>query len=124
MIGTPSTFHELLAECDSLGIRLLPTGDIHLTIDAPDGTLTPNLMGRLRAHKADVLSLLRSRLAAPPAPAVATTEAGAVRCRCGSTSWEDVPIHNGQSMRRDCVRCGRFIGFPVWYGTATRVNDQ
>ena len=37
-------------------------------------------------------------------------------CRCGSTRHRDVPIHNGRSARRDCARCGRFLGFPVWYG--------
>ncbi|MGB4726917.1 MAG: hypothetical protein WBH86_05905 [Thermogutta sp.] len=37
-------------------------------------------------------------------------------CRCGSSDYVDHPIHDGQSLRRDCARCGRFIGFPVWYG--------
>jgi len=37
-------------------------------------------------------------------------------CRCGSTQWRDVPIHGGRSIRRDCARCGRFLGFPLWYG--------
>jgi hypothetical protein len=46
------------------------------------------------------------------APATATEET----CCCGSTTWRDVPIHDGESMRRDCARCGRFIDFPVWYG--------
>jgi hypothetical protein len=37
-------------------------------------------------------------------------------CPCGSTQWRDVPIHGGRSIRRDCARCGRFLGFPLWYG--------
>lgn len=37
-------------------------------------------------------------------------------CPCGSTSWLDAPIHNGRTIRRNCARCGRFLGFPVWYG--------
>jgi hypothetical protein len=36
--------------------------------------------------------------------------------RCGSPEYIDVPIHNGQSVRRDCARCGRFIAFVLWYG--------
>lgn len=40
-------------------------------------------------------------------------------CRCGSTTYLDVPIHDGQSVRRDCGGCGRFIEFPIWYGTHT-----
>ena len=46
---------------------------------------------------------------APPKPTKAV-------CRCGSDIWRDVPIHEGQSSRRDCAHCGRFIGFPVWQG--------
>ena len=36
--------------------------------------------------------------------------------RCGSSGFRDVPIHDGQSVRRDCARCHRFLGWPVWYG--------
>lgn len=40
-----------------------------------------------------------------------------IRCpRCGTTGHKDVAIHGGQSVRRDCSRCGRFLEFPVWYG--------
>jgi hypothetical protein len=34
--------------------------------------------------------------------------------RCGSTDYVDTPIHAGNSLRRDCARCGRFVGWPVW----------
>lgn len=44
--------------------------------------------------------------------------------RCGSTQYVDVPIHNGQSVRRDCTRCGRFVCFPVWYGAAVNPNND
>ena len=44
-------------------------------------------------------------------------------CRCGSVEWRDVPIHNGESTRRDCARCERFISFPVWHGRdLTNIN--
>jgi len=36
--------------------------------------------------------------------------------RCGSTDYRDISIHNGQSVRRDCGRCHRFMGWPRWYG--------
>jgi hypothetical protein len=36
--------------------------------------------------------------------------------RCGSRSVCDVSIHDGQSVRRDCARCHRFIGWMKWYG--------
>ena len=35
--------------------------------------------------------------------------------RCGGQTI-DVRIHDGQSVRRDCRRCGRFVSFPMWYG--------
>lgn len=36
--------------------------------------------------------------------------------RCRHAEFREVPIHDGQSIRRDCARCGRTWGFPVWYG--------
>ena len=49
---------ELLEECDSHGIRLSLVGDRELTIDAPKAALTPDLVGRLKAHKSELLSIL------------------------------------------------------------------
>lgn len=114
MTGEPT---DLLAECEAHGIRFTLAGDGGLAIDAPQDALTPNLLDRLIANKADVLALLRPATEATPAPpfALSDTPAKAV-CRCGSTTWCDVPIHGGQSIRRDCGRCGRFLDFPVWYG--------
>ena len=101
----------LVADCDARGIRLHPAGDDGLTIDAPQDTLTPDLIERLKAHKAELLALLR------PVPRVAPVQPTAKPiCRCGSTTWRDVLIHNEQSVRRDCSRCGRFLDFPLWYG--------
>jgi hypothetical protein len=42
-------------------------------------------------------------------------------CRCGSSEVVDVPIHGGQSARRECAGCGKFLTFSVWYG---RRNDD
>ncbi len=36
--------------------------------------------------------------------------------KCGHERYRDVPIHNGQSTRRDCAYCARTIGFPSWFG--------
>jgi len=149
MSRAPSLLADLLSECDSHGVRLLLADDGGLTIDAPQVALTPELLGRLKAHKGELLTLLLrpsdfdvdSAPDAEPAPEsekrthrmppelrrrveatvdtcpiinpATTTEQ---RCRCGSTTWRDVPIHDGRSVRRDCGRCGRFIDFPIWYG--------
>lgn len=131
MTGTPSILAEVLAECDAHGIRLLLADDGGLTIDAPQDALTPDLLDRLKAHKAELLTLLLrasgfdidSAPDAEPAPTAQENPAAPV-CRCGSTTWRDVPIHDGQSIRRDCGRCGRFINFPIWYGNATGQNGQ
>jgi hypothetical protein len=111
MTGATLQLAELLRHCDALGVRLSPAGDGGLSIDAPQAALTTALLDRLAARKADLLALLQP--AAPDAIPV---------CRCGSPSWRDVAIHGGQSVRRDCAHCGRFIMFPVWYGQNARHN--
>jgi hypothetical protein len=52
MSDTIATLAELLADCETLGIRLFPSGDGGLTVDAPRSTLMPELTARLKAHKA------------------------------------------------------------------------
>ena len=125
-----SPLADLLAECDSEGVRLLLADDGALTIDAPQDALTPDLLGRLKAHKGELLTLIQRASvfdvdSAPDAePAPVAQECATPVCRCGSTTWRDVPIHDGQSSRRDCGRCGRFINFSVWYGKDTGQNGQ
>lgn len=110
---------ELLADCDTRGIRLHPAGDGGLTIDAPQATLTPDMVARLRNHKAELLALLRPVPVVEPETAPSTEPTAKPICRCGSAEWRDVPIHNGQSVRRDCSQCERFIDFPTWHGKDT-----
>jgi len=49
----------LLTQCEALGIRLAADCD-GLAIDAPRGALTPDLLARLKAQKADLLAMLRA----------------------------------------------------------------
>ena len=132
MTGIPSVLTELMADCNVHGIQLLAADDGGLTIDAPQNALTPDLLDRLKAHKAELLTRLQSTADADNEGAVdsettplidsrATTKA---ICRCGATTCRDVPIHSGQSVRRECARCRRFIEFPIWYGNSTGHNDQ
>ncbi|MCO6458767.1 MAG: hypothetical protein J5I93_25955 [Pirellulaceae bacterium] len=60
MTRTPSTLADLLADCDAHGIRLALADGDGLAIDAPQDALTPDLLARLKAHKADLLAMLRS----------------------------------------------------------------
>jgi len=109
MTGAPSMVAGLLAECESHGVRLLLADDGGLTIDAPEKALTAALIERLKISKPDLVALLSGN----------THRRGnidALKCRCGSTQWRDIPIHGGRSIRRDCAACKRFLEFAVWYG--------
>lgn len=132
MTGMSATLAELLMDCDAIGIRLAPASDGTITIDAPRSALTPAFVSRLKAHKAQLLTLLLrtkdvdvgSAPHSKPVHNSAPTTTTKAICRCGSSTWRDVAIHDGQSTRRDCGRCGRFIEFPIWYGNNTGHNDQ
>lgn len=50
---------KLLSDCRSAGIQLTPIGSSDLKIDAPQNSLTPELIEQLKANKADVLRTLR-----------------------------------------------------------------
>ena len=118
---------ELLFEGDAECIRLQPCGDDALTIDAPSAALTPDLICRLKRHKAELIALLRVPCgpleAATQSPREPVLSTATTKCRCGDSRWIEIPIHRGQSVRRDCYRCRRFVDFPLWYGRHTRHND-
>jgi hypothetical protein len=115
MTSTGSALRGLVDLCRARGIRLVANDDGDLTVDAPQGVLTPDLLEQLRAHKAALVAHLRPKCRhlthhAAPAPTSKPV------CRCSSTAWCDVVIHDGLSTRRDCAWCGRFIDFSRWYG--------
>lgn len=103
-----SAVAELMSECLTRGIRLKVTHDGRVTIDAPKDALSPELLERVRTHKVELIEQLGTKAPAPAAKPV---------CRCGSTTCREVAIHDGQSTRRDCAGCGRFLAFSRWYGT-------
>jgi hypothetical protein len=125
----PGSAADLLAELDGLGIQLEADGE-HLRFRPREKVTAdlagrmkmhkPELVARLKAHKAELLAVLRPAHESAPALPAPTGDPPAkltkAVCRCGSTTWRDVPIHGGQSVRRDCGRCGRFLEFPIWYG--------
>jgi hypothetical protein len=104
------TASDLLSDLQRAGVRLEAVGERLRYF--PRSAVTPELVARLREHKAELLAVLR--------PEPEATNPASVVCRCGSTKWTDTPIHGGQSIRRDCQRCGRFLEFPIWYGKDTR----
>lgn len=151
---------ELLLGLGRLGIRLEADGE-RLRY-RPRSALTPDLLARLKEHKAELLAMLGANAVAPEidqSNAVAVWRAALDRlegdpllppdvmdalrsadvrwaasdakakptkpvCRCGSTVWRDVPIHGGQSIRRDCARCSRFVGFTVWHGRPLHPSEN
>jgi hypothetical protein len=117
---------DLLADCGTRGVRLLPADNGDLTIDAPQNALTAELLDLLKTHKAELLDLLRPtpEVVKPNPKGSAPAKAVKRVCRCGSTTWRDAPIHGGQSIRRDCDRCGRFLDFPIWHGKITLQNAK
>ena len=113
---------QLLSDLGQIGIHLEANGE-RLRY-CPRSALMPDLLARLKASKAEVLALMqRDRPASPEAaqstpnvfdgPGVKQPERPAERilarsqfsakpceryqpvCRCGSTTWQDVPIHDG-----------------------------
>jgi hypothetical protein len=88
----------LLSDLAGVGAKLSVRG-VKLIIDAPDAAISRGLADRIRASKEALV--LYARLNSP--------------CEhCGSTSVNDVPIHVGRSVRRDCALCNRTLGFPHW----------
>jgi hypothetical protein len=95
-----SALEILLADLCSRGVKL-KARDGQLGFH-PKAAVNPFLLAALKRHKAELLALLNGE----PAP-----------CRrCGATDILDVKIHDGESVRRDCAQCGRFVEFPAWYG--------
>jgi hypothetical protein len=135
---------QLLADLDRLGILLEAYND-RLRY-SPRSALTPDLLNRLKAHKGELLAILRDGAggtgAKPKAKNCSDDTSGELidkddpfgprrriedqvglgdakpepACRCGSTEWRHVLIHDRQSTRRDCARCGKFLRFTRWYG--------
>ena len=96
MTGSPLVLADLLAECNAHGIRLALADGGGLAVDAPEDALTPDLLARLKAHKAELLAALRPPVA-PVEPAEAVLQEECIEppdpcpnCR-GLVFWWDIP---------------------------------
>lgn len=101
------TAHQLLDDLRRRGVVLRADGDL-LRFKPRD--LPPETIALLREHKPVLLRLLQVEASQPEPTSPACR-------RCGSVRFRDVRIHGGQSVRRDCGRCGLFWQFVLWYGT-------
>jgi hypothetical protein len=111
---------ELLGVCAALDIRLYPDEYGDLVIDGPTQAITDTLVQEISACKVALLRGFGSESEVLLSASV-TDQAllGNVKrriCKCGSEESRDFPIHDGLSVRRDCLHCGRFIDFTIWYG--------
>ena len=117
---TPDLLDRLKAHKGEVLALLLHASDFDID-SAPNAEPTPE--SEKRTHR--MPPELRGRVEATPDTCPNAASHGEKKiCRCGSTTWRGVPIHDGQSVRRDCGRCGRFIDFPIWYGNGTLQNAK
>ncbi len=109
------TAYELLAELRHSGVILKAEGD---RIKFKPKSLPAETVEMIVEHKPVLLRLLHAE--AEPAAANQDDhqpEPTSQKCRrCKSRRFLDVEIHGGQSVRRDCKRCGCFWEFVNWYG--------
>ncbi len=111
------TTADLLSTLAVYGVRLVASDDGTRLGVQPAGSLSPDVRASVIDHKAALLAMLRGE-ALPMANPFADPRPRTKCDRCGSDQCNDVPIHDGQSLRRDCGRCGRFLGWPRWRGKA------
>ncbi len=107
------TTAELLSEMVSRGVEFQAHGD--MLRFRPADALRPADVDNIRRHKRQLLALLRAEGLAYRHPAADPRPLEGCD-RCGATNYIDVVVHNGQSLRRDCACCHRFLGWPRWYG--------
>jgi len=103
-----------------VGLRVSPGGELQLR--DRDKRLSPADRRLVRHYREPLAGWLAAE---PPDetgdadPAAEPIDPDAPRCdRCGRGEFVEVAVHGGASVRRDCARCGRTWGFPVWRGEA------
>jgi hypothetical protein len=107
----------LIRQARSVGLSVHLDGD-RLVVRGPKSA--GEIAKRLLENKPLVVAALKEPskpvASIPPAALPPLPFPSGPRCRCGCQQSVDVPIHGGQSIRRDCQKCGRFISFSLWYG--------
>jgi len=115
------TTSELLSDLIVRGVEFQAHGD-KLRF-RPVEKLNRDDVENIRRHKTALLRLLRAEgheyrdPDADPRPLLACD-------RCEATEFTDVTTHNGQSIRRDCAHCHRFLGWPRWYGQTLNPKES
>lgn len=103
----------VLAECRKRGIGFtLIENNLGFNLTFPEGAIDDDLLDRIERSWSKISERLRSPFK------------DTICERCGSMEYIETPIHEGKSIRRDCAKCDRFMGFPVWKGIRKRTNND
>ena len=89
---------ELVREAHRLGITLAPNGD-KLRVEAPVGTLSPELRQALFEHKSEILARLRQRLKHPVG------------------DGQSPPLDRPPATREETARLTDYLGDPVAFSS-------
>lgn len=93
-----SNISSIIHELSQAGVVITVDAQNRLRARALKGVMTTSLKARIAEHKTSIASAIQLSLCQ----------------KCGSQEFIDVTIHGGNSVRRDCAKCGRTAGFPVW----------
>lgn len=108
------------AEADGIANRTLDRARCKLQVKAePDGFGGPWVWRLPKARPSECTSIVPESAEYAKENVLAHTEDTVAHSddacsHCGSTDLREVPIHDGQSVRRDCTRCNKTVDFPVW----------
>ena len=92
---------ELLADCKEHGIQLNLAGDENLTIDAPAGVLTADLVDRFKLHKVGLLAALRTEAdSTTPAANASVGDGGQELDQVDEEQTDDEPVETPQATCR------------------------
>jgi putative DNA primase/helicase len=132
-VDTESTRYATSQMNSSIETRVSISGNTVSRVDDPGQLAAPQVPWWLAESPAEAPPIEKIPPLSAPEPAKAgaphfTIETVAIdpvvdagECdRCGSTEFVDVPIHDGQSTRRDCAKCQRFHSWPKWTPEAER----
>lgn len=106
---------DLVADLTARGVTIVATsGRLRFH---PMSLITSDDLHQLQLNKQAILNYVQSDENERMNPFARITPSS--RCDlCSSPEFLEVSIHDGESLRRECARCGRFMGWPLWYGAA------
>ena len=111
------TIQAILTACRDRGILLTVSGE-NLGVDAPEGTVTPDLMDGLRQHKSSLLDILRRDEGEPEVPQCdvkSCTEAlPTIPADADVTTWEECI-----EPPEPCPKCGSLM---FWWDMLGRIH--